>query len=313
MLAQPWPSPGGSGTIATSPTFGAPGAAQRQSKDMPQILIIGGAGRMGRRFGQWLAAAGHTLTSLDRDNAAQAEALLARADLVLVSVPIDTTETVIRDIGPRLRPDAVLADLTSLKVGPMAAMLAAHPGPVVGLHPMFGPSVTRLAGQKIVVCAGRQAEAAQWLLDDFARAGAELVAASPEEHDRMMSVVQAIRHFVTFALGSYLAAEDIDIARSLDFSSPVYRLEVDMVSRLFAQDGALYADIMLASPERRAAIGRLAEHYAELARLIRDGDREALLARFQTTARSFAGEAERAMTESAVVIDALAEHLAKSR
>lgn len=274
-----------------------------------RILIIGGAGRMGRRFGQWLSQAGHEIRSLDRDDAAQADALLAWAEAALFAVPIEATETLIARYAPRLAPEALLADLTSLKSGPVAAMLAAHPGPVLGLHPMFGPSVETLAGQKIVVCPARGPEAGAWLLAALRAQGAHLVEATPEEHDHMMSVVQAVRHFVTFALGSFLAEEGIDIARSLDFASPVYRLEIDMVSRLFAQSGELYTDIMLASPERQALIERLAIHYRRLAGLVAGGERTALLDRFTETAGQFRAEAERAMTESDVVIRALARHL----
>ncbi|MFO6426374.1 hypothetical protein ACLBOM_11150 [Escherichia coli] len=40
----------------------------------------------------------------------------------------------------RLYPkDCILVDLASVKNGPLQAMLAAHDGPVLGLHPMFGP------------------------------------------------------------------------------------------------------------------------------------------------------------------------------
>ena len=53
------------------------------------------------------------------------------------------------------RADAVLADVTSVKAGPVSAMLAAHPGPVLGLHPMFGPDVGSLSAQRIVSCPAR--------------------------------------------------------------------------------------------------------------------------------------------------------------
>ena len=45
--------------------------------------------------------------------------------------------------------------ITSRKADPLAAMLAAHPGPVMGLHPMCGPTVANLAKQVVVCCTGR--------------------------------------------------------------------------------------------------------------------------------------------------------------
>lgn len=274
---------------------------------MRRVVIVGGAGQMGRRFKGWMADSGHDVRSLDLANQHEAPSLLAWADLVLLSVPIDRTDAAIAAYAPMLRPDAALADLTSLKEKPLAAMLARHPGPVLGLHPMFGPSVARLRGQKIVVCRGRGPEAWRWLLEWLASQDAALIEATAAEHDRMMLVVQAIRHFATFSLGHFLMSEGVDIGRSLDFASPVYRLEIDMVSRLFAQSPDLYADIMMATPERRAAIGRLARHYALLADLVERGDRQGVVAAFQAASGAFAGEAQRAMAESAALIDALAE------
>lgn len=63
--------------------------------------------------------------------------------------------------------DCILADFTSIKSKPLAAMMKAHQGPVVGLHPMFGPDVPSLAKQVIVCCNGRREESYQWLLEQF--------------------------------------------------------------------------------------------------------------------------------------------------
>lgn len=287
----------------------------RKRRAMPahsskHIVILGGAGRMGRRFAGWFTDLGHRVSSLDRDNAGQAAALLPEADCALLSLPMAETEALIGRYAPLLPKTALLADLTSVKRRPLEAMLAAHPGPVLGLHPMFGPSLDSARGQRIVVCPGRDAAASAWLRDALRALGAQLVDATAEEHDRMMAVVQAVRHFASFALGSFLKEEGVDIARSLDFASPVYRLEIDMVSRLFAQDGALYADILLAEPERQDLITRLAAHYSRLAAQVAAGERDRLVAGFADTAAYFAGEAERAMAESDALIAQLAARMA---
>ncbi|MGC8710930.1 MAG: prephenate dehydrogenase dimerization domain-containing protein [Leptodesmis sp.] len=85
----------------------------------------------------------------------------------------------------------------------------------------------------------------------------KLITCTPEEHDRMMIVVQAVRYFSTFSLGVFLAEEGIDIARSLDFATPLYRSVINSVSRLFAQDDFLSLELMLASADRWDAIQRL--------------------------------------------------------
>ena len=76
----------------------------------------------------------------------------------------------------------------------------------------------------------------------------------PAEHDKAMAVIQALRHFATFSFGKFLFERQIALDQTLEYSSPIYRLELGMVGRLFAQDPTLYSEIILATPERRALL-----------------------------------------------------------
>lgn len=254
-----------------------------------QITIIGGSGRMGKFFTEQLSKAGHNVSVLGHHDWEYADKLLGQAELVLVSVPIERTVDVIKRAAKYLAPTVALADITSIKAQPVQAMLEHHAGPVMGLHPMFGPSIKSFSEQKIVVCPGRLDESFQWLLDFMASSGGELIVCTPEEHDWMMVLIQATRHFSRFSLGSFLAAEKVDIDRSLLMSSPSYRQEIDIVNRLFAQSAYLCVDIMLATEERCQAIERLANTYSRLAHLVAKKDRTALIQEFETT-QSFFGD-----------------------
>ena len=54
-------------------------------------------------------------------------------------------------------------DLTSVKQRPMAAMMSAFPGEVVGTHPLFGPGEETIEGRTMVLCQGRGERWFQWL------------------------------------------------------------------------------------------------------------------------------------------------------
>ncbi|MBP0002040.1 MAG: bifunctional chorismate mutase/prephenate dehydrogenase [Cyanobacteria bacterium SID2] len=278
-----------------------------------RIAIVGGKGVMGQFFRQRFEEANCEVRVLGRTDWPHADEILDDVDLALVSVPIDRTLDIIRDTAKHLPKTAVLADITSIKGPAVEAMLAAHPGPVVGLHPMFGPGVESFLSQKVAICPGREPEAWQWLVDLMDKDGGDLVYCTPEEHDRIMVMVQAIRHFSTFGLGVFLAAEGIDIGRSLELSSPIYRLGIDMVSRLFGQDASLYVDIMLANSERRESIERFADTFAHLAQLVRDENRQELIDEFVKATRTFGEETERAVRESDRLINAMSVFLAADR
>ncbi len=254
------------------------------------VTIIGGRGRMGRFFQEQLSLAGHEVSILENDDWAQADRLLGHAELVLVGVPIEWTEGVIAQAAPYLPSTAALCDITSVKTLPVQAMLSHHCGPVMGLHPMFGPSITSFFAQKVVITPGRNDEAFQWLIDLIKSQGGETIICTPEEHDRLMVVVQAIRQFSRFGLGVYLAEAQIDLDKSMSMSTPSYRTEIDIVKRLFAQSPQLCVDIMLACEERNQAIAELAKTYTRLADLIAQKDRAGLIKEFETAHSFFAQE-----------------------
>lgn len=275
-----------------------------------RVTVIGGKGVMGQFFSQQLFAAGHYVNILDNDDWGQAESLLGAADLVLVCVPIDCTLEVISKAAQYLNPRTALADITSIKAPMIKAMLSHHSGAVMGLHPMFGPGVQSFLSQKIVVCPGRMQEHFQWFLDLLENAGAKLIFSLPEEHDKMMVIVQAIRHFATLSLGVFLSTEKVNIRRSLDLATPIYRQEITIISRLIAQSAQMVVDIMLATPARREAIARLANTTNRLAQLVIQGDREALISEVQGVQSFFAAEAADSFSESTYLINALTTLLA---
>ena len=275
--------------------------------DLGSVVIVGGKGQLGGLFQQMLSLSGYQVKVLDKDDWQQAETLFADAGLVLVTVPIAITCDLIRAKLTQLPQDCILADLTSIKTEPMNAMLAAHKGPVVGFHPMFGPDVGSLAKQVVVVCHGREADKYQWLLEQITIWGARIVEAEPERHDNAMQLVQAMRHFSTFVYGLNLCKEEADIETLLQFSSPIYRLELAMVGRLFAQSPELYADIIFAQQDSQHAIGDYLDNYREALELLKRGDREEFINQFQMVAKWFGDFAPQFQRESRMMLQSVSD------
>lgn len=271
------------------------------------ILLVGGLGSMGQYFYRWFADAGYQIRILDRDDWENVDKLCHGIELAIISVPIEVTASVARRIGPHLPDQCLLADITSIKETPVNAMIEAHKGPVIGLHPLFGPTTSTMDKQIVVFTPGRDLSRCQWLIDQFSAWGSIILQVDAGEHDQIMSIVQTVRHFATFAFGQFLRHKKIDLVRTLEFSSPIYRLELGMVGRLFAQDPSLYSEIIFASDERRAL---LKEYLASLTNnldMIEKGDKEMFLAEFKKIADWFGPFSEQAMRESTYLIDKLIE------
>ncbi len=271
------------------------------------VLIVGGRGEMGRYFGSCFSDAGYQLRILDKNDWPRAKQLCEGVDLAVISVPIDVTVQAIFDIAPHLPETAVLADITSIKQAPVAAMLKAHRGPVLGLHPLFGPTTSTLDKQIIAATPGRDEVACRWVIDQFTAWGSIIVTATPEEHDDIMSIVQSLRHFATFAVGRFMAKTRVPVKRTLEFSSPIYRLEMGMVGRLFAQDPALYAEIIFASDRRRNLLKDYIESIRETLEMVEKGDRKQFIEEFKKVSQWFGPFGEQAIRESSFLIDKLIE------
>jgi len=266
--------------------------------ELSKAVVIGGHGKLGSVFCKMLSLSGYQVEVLEKDDWLSAKAMLADAGLVVVSVPINKTNDIIANLTGLLPDNCILVDLTSTKASPMNSMLAAHQGPVLGLHPMFGPDVVSLAKQVIIYCHGRGQDKYQWLLDQIAIWGAKLTEAQPTEHDKAMKLVQGMRHFTTFVYGQHLANENPDLAKLLEFSSPIYRLELAMVGRLFAQDAELYADIIFSSSDNHAMFERYLNHFSQASKLLAAGDREAFIKNFKHVSDWFGDYSSQFLDES---------------
>jgi prephenate dehydrogenase len=243
--------------------------------------IIGGTGRMGRLFAPVFERAGYDVLLSGRTTTLTNRDLAEQCDLVIVSVPVRDTVRVIDGIAPLLSEDQVLCDFTSLKARPVEAMLKSK-AQVIGLHPLFGPTVHSLRHQTIIVCPARTDDAVlHALLSVFRSEGAACTITSPDDHDRKMAVVQGLTHFVTLCMADSIRSLGYDVKKNDAFMSPVYRIELSLVGRLLSQDPALYADILQGNPYVPEVLAACRASADNLAAIVRSADPSAFAAFFQ--------------------------------
>ncbi len=224
---------------------------------MKSMLIIGGTGETGSWFARYFKDKGFVVSVWGPSGKSGVAAALGvryasdlmqevgESDVVLVSVPIERTVEVIRDVAPRMRSGSLLMDVTSLKSEPVKAMRSCAPEgvEVLGTHPMFGPTMTTLRGQTIILTPAERGEWLSEMRSLFEADGAHIEILDADEHDEIMAVVQALTHFAYIGIGATLRALDFDVERSRRFMSPVYEIMIDFVGRILDQNPELYASI----------------------------------------------------------------------
>lgn len=217
------------------------------------IGIIGGTGGMGRWFADFFEKEGHPVLVSGRDRGARPAEMAGTCPVVIVSVPIRSTTEVIRQTGPHMKRDSLLMDLTSLKAEPVRAMLESSVSEVIGLHPLFGPSVPSIEDQNIVICPARSGKWLPWVRDVFGRKGAKLVEATPERHDEIMAVVQALNHLDTIVMGLVIRQSGLEREIRESFSTPILRGKLGMIDRVFSNP-RLHTELITANPNTAKAL-----------------------------------------------------------
>ncbi|MEM0911994.1 MAG: bifunctional chorismate mutase/prephenate dehydrogenase [Pseudomonadota bacterium] len=267
------------------------------TSDINHVVVIGGEGALGQVFVKLCKSTGYQVSIVEKDDWDTIESVVATADLVIVAVPINKTVDVIAKLPP-LPEDCVLADVTSIKEKPLNAMLENHSGPVIGLHPMFGPDAPGMIRQVVVVCHGRGQQNYAPFLEQMKLWGATLYESSAQNHDRAMSIIQVMRHFSSFVYGLHLHAEDPDLKELIAFSSPIYRLELAMVGRLFAQAPELYADIIFQDASNISLLQNFADRFNNAIRLLESNDKESFMEEFKQVSAWFGDYAMQCLLDS---------------
>jgi len=225
-----------------------------------QIGIIGGTGGMGRIFAELFRQEGYRVQVAGRKKGGDITVMAAQCQVIIVSVPIGITREIIEQIGPLMKEDALLMDLTSLKAEPVRAMLQSSPAQVIGLHPLFGPGVASISGYTICICPARGEGWIAWVKDIFTKHGASLIETTPEHHDEMMALVQALNHLNSITLGLMLQQWGIDLAELQKYATPIFKTKLDIIKEIFTNNPRLYAEIIALSPH----LSRIMELYRRI-------------------------------------------------
>ncbi len=251
----------------------------------PRIGIVGSGGA----YGRWLSGffrARMGLEVIGHDpvdpHSQTPEELLEHADVLLFSAPIRHTPALIREY---VRQSAgrergrLWMDVTSIKAGPVAAMLESQAS-VAGLHPMTAPpKAPTLKGRVMVVCEARLDARWQAWLDALCVAlQAECVRGSADHHDRVMALVQAMVHATHLAQAGVLRdyAPLLGTLEALmPYRSAAFELDAAVIARILSLNPVIYEDIQFGNPHAGEVLDRLLQQLQQLRALLAEGSDDA--------------------------------------
>lgn len=226
--------------------------------DARTVVVVGGAGAVGTMLvdlwrGDGAAvevvdtASGDDVTSPDT----VVTELLRRADVVVLAVPEDVALAAVGAVRATMKPEAVLVETLSVK-SRFAAAVAGDAEPVVGVNPMFAPSLD-MRGRAVAVVVHHGGPAADGVLADLARWGARVEVTTADRHDRVCAALQALTHAVVLAFGWALTDLGVDPDEAAALATPPFATMSALLARVTGGTPEVYRDVQLANPYASAA------------------------------------------------------------
>jgi chorismate mutase/prephenate dehydrogenase len=267
----------------------AEGAGQGQ-----QALVIGGRGKMGRWFVEFLDSQGYAVTVADPGGAvngfphvADWRQLPDSYTLTVLATPLGVTAGILDDIG-RLGRHGLVFDIGSLKspLVPALRRLAAQGARVTSVHPMFGPDTELLSGRHVLFMDAGNTEAVREARALFGSTMAQQLEMPLEDHDRLIAYVLGLSHALNIAFFTALAESGETAPRLARLSSTTFDAQLAVAARVAGENPYLYFEIQSLNPQGLRALEELQAAVARLTRIVRDGD-EAAFVRLMEQGRDY--------------------------
>lgn len=248
-------------------------------------LVIGGSGKMGRWFAEFLGSQGYSIAiadpagepdGFDREGYTYTRdwrELSLTHDLIVVATPLKIANDVLIELAQR-RPPGVVFDIGSLKT-PLRQGIAALQAAgcrVTSIHPMFGPDTELLSGRHVIFVDTGNKEAIEHARGLFASTMAQQVVMSLDEHDRLIAYVLGLSHALNIAFFTALAESGEAAPRLATLSSTTYDAQVDVATRVASESPELYFEIQSLNEYGKESLQALRDAVEKIWRSVTSND-----------------------------------------
>jgi prephenate dehydrogenase len=268
-----------------------------------KIGVIGGSGKMGQWLALFLSKEGFDVTISGRDPVRLAQAredlgvnkatnveLVEAADVVIISVDVDSFEAVIKEIAPHVRLDQIILDITSVKEFPVTIMHQyLKTARILGTHPVFGPGAKDLANQNFVLTPTNDKEntLALKIKSYLENRGSRVSLMTPAAHDDLMTVVLGLAHFISIVAADTLSQID-RLPQMKAIGGSTYRVLTTLVESVISEDPNLYAALQMRLP-RLVDIENLFQiNTAKWAQFVKNHDKQSFVDSMEALKQKYA-------------------------
>lgn len=236
--------------------------------------------------------------------------LASISDILIVSVPINFTSPVIREVADYMKEGSLMIDVTSIKEEPSETMREVLRSDVeyIPTHPIFGPRTTELDNQVIVLTPHKKGKWYPKVFNYLKNKNMRVIETTAQKHDYMMSIVQVLTHFSYISTASAMEKLKVNISETEDFESPIYNLMIDMIARIVSQNPYLTYYIQSMNNNGDKIRNAFADAVVELKDVINAGD-ESKFVEIAIKATKNMGDIQAALGRSDKAINSLSHEV----
>ena len=250
-----------------------------------KALVIGGGGKMGRWFADFLDSQGYDITVADPANSVEGYACVTdwqqldqNFAVTVVAAPLQASAEIMMAMAAQGH-DGLIFDIGSLKSPLIAALkaLADAGAQVTSLHPMFGPDVELLSDKHVLFLdAGVPAatRAARALFDSTMVKQTEM---SLVEHDRLIAYVLGLSHALNIAFFGVLAESGESVPRLSDLSSTTFDAQLEVATKVVQENPQLYFEIQSLNKHGLEPLEALSKAVQAISDAVQSGDEGAFV------------------------------------
>jgi prephenate dehydrogenase len=208
------------------------------------------------------------------------------ADIVLLAVPVASTETTFKAIKHLVTPQMLIMDVGSTKrevIDAARRSLREQIGCFVPAHPIAGKELAGVENADVDLYMGRQVVLTpiertnsiqvQQAVDVWSALGCRVVRMAPEAHDAAFAAISHLPHLIAFAMMNTISGQPMG-RDFLSLAGPGFR----DFTRIAAADPVMWRDVMMSNREELLAQSKIFQRNLQaLDLMIANGNGEALM------------------------------------
>ena len=235
-------------------------------KKNPNLTILGGSGGMGKVFGRYFKHHGFEVTLHARnkerlrdvatemgvDYEFSLEKSVKQADIVMITIPIKSTPEIIKKIGPYLKENALIFDITSLKKDVFEALedlKNTFPVNCISLHPMFGPGIKDMKNYVILVLKIGGTDKYDIIINDllelFRSDGLIVTETSPDIHDKRVALTLGVPHMLNILFLNLLKKADEPLNELTKYTGTTFLLQKVFAESIIQREMEMFGEIQM--------------------------------------------------------------------